>query len=224
MQSHKVRRLDVAEVAKLGRDNEQAASTQTAKQEDIKQEEVKEEDVPMEGVKQEEVKQEGVKLEDVKQEGVSQEAVSQEPGSSKPSKSAAGPTGSCCRTLLRAACAWHHVMKHGRKRCRAPPSTCICLIQIQWYRSAPAIDRCRGIADLSLQAFTSWNGVHNRVMTHCGLSALQSLLARLVVLSFCSHLVLWLQLQPGPALDQEGLQLWGPLVLGPQQALEAAHE
>ncbi|DBA65773.1 TPA: hypothetical protein ACH3X2_002813 [Trebouxia sp. C0005] len=91
-QSHKVRRLDVAEVAKLGRDNEQAASTQTAKQEDIKQEEVKEEDVPMEGVKQEEVKQEGVKLEDVKQEGVSQEAVSQEPGSSKPSKSAAGPT------------------------------------------------------------------------------------------------------------------------------------
>ncbi|KAL0034147.1 hypothetical protein WJX77_000222 [Trebouxia sp. C0004] len=86
-QGHKVRRLDVAEVAKLGRDNEQAASSQTTKQEDIKQEDVTEGDVHMEDVKQEEVKQEGVKLEDIKQEGTSQE-----PGSSKSSKSATGPT------------------------------------------------------------------------------------------------------------------------------------
>ncbi len=108
MQSHKVRRLDMAEVAKLGRDNEQAASGQTIKQEDIKQENVKEEDVQMEDVKQEEVKQEGVKLEDIKQEGVSQE-----PGpSGKSSKSATGPTGSSCHAMLCADGAWHYGMWH----------------------------------------------------------------------------------------------------------------
>ncbi len=126
MQNHKVRRLDVAEVAKLGQDNEQAASGQTIKQEDTKQEDVKEEDVRTEDVKQEEVKQEGVKLEDIKQEGVSQE-----PGSSKPSKSATGPTGRNCHAMLPAACAWHYGMQHGTKHCRAPPSRCICLLQIQ---------------------------------------------------------------------------------------------
>jgi len=126
VQNHKVRRLDVAEVAKLGRDNEPAASGQTIKQEDIKQEDVKQEDVHTEDVKQEEVKQEGVKLEDIKQEGVSQE-----PGSSKSSKSATGPTGSSCHTLLCAACPWHHVMQHSSKHCRAPPSACSCLVQIQ---------------------------------------------------------------------------------------------
>ncbi len=109
MQSHKVRRLDVAEVAKLGQDNEQAAST--AKQEDIKQEDVKEEDVHTEDVKQEEVKQEGVKLEDIKQEGVSQE-----PGSSKSSKSATGPTGSsrhtpCSLCLAPCHAAWHSALQ-----------------------------------------------------------------------------------------------------------------
>ena len=112
MQSHKVRRLDVADVAKLGRDNEQATSGQTIKQEDIKQEgikqeDVKEEDVHTEDVKQQEVKQEGVKLEDIKQEGISQE-----PGSNKSSKRAMGPTGSSCHTscslcLARFHAAWH---------------------------------------------------------------------------------------------------------------------
>ena len=126
MQNHKVRCLDVAEVAKLGRDNEQAASSQTPKQEDIKQEDVKEEDVHTEDVKQEEVKQEGVKLEDIKQEGASQE-----PSSSRSSKSATGPTGSSCHTMLSAACAWHYGVQHGTERCRAPPSACICLLQIQ---------------------------------------------------------------------------------------------
>ncbi len=124
MQNHKVRRLDVAEVAKLGRDNEQAASGQTIKQEDIKQEDVKEEDVQMEDVKQEEVKQEGVKLEDIKQEGVSQE-----PGSSKSSKSAAGPTGSSCYTscslcLVPCHAAWalsaaEHHCQHASASCRS---------------------------------------------------------------------------------------------------------
>ena len=58
MQAHKVRRLDVDEVAKLGKDNQQAVDGPNMKPEDVKPEDVKPEDIKEEDVKQEDIKQE----------------------------------------------------------------------------------------------------------------------------------------------------------------------
>lgn len=95
LQSHKVQRLDVAEVAKLGRSNDQAAASETIKQEDTKQEDVKQEDASMGGVQHEDVKMEDVKQEDVKQEDSKAEA-----GGGKPGKGSSGSAGKGCSPLF----------------------------------------------------------------------------------------------------------------------------
>lgn len=85
-----MQRLDVAEVAKLGKDNEQAPSSQSSKQEDIQQE----------GLKQEDIKQEDVKQEDVKQEDVKQEQDATKAGKS----ATAGSHTHCLSCVLYSEC------------------------------------------------------------------------------------------------------------------------
>ena len=85
-----MQRLDVAEVAQLGRDNAMAAISQPAKLEDVKLEDVKLEDMRGEDVGLADVKPEDIKAEDTKLE--------QE--DSKTAKGSAGTVISLCNNCV----------------------------------------------------------------------------------------------------------------------------